>query len=184
MTSPDTRLHVEVKTIAALSRWLSKNHHTTDSVWLVTYKKASPHHIPWGDVVAELIAWGWIDSSVRGIDDLRFKHLISPRKPTSAWSKVNKDLVKRLRAEGRMHPSGEAKIAAAQKNGMWTFLDDVERLVVPDDLAAALGPNRSGFDTLSRSVKRGLLEQLKRAKTQPTRQKRIAACVEAAKSQG
>ena len=85
-----------------------------------------------------------------------------------------------MQAEGRMQPSGEAKIAAAKANGMWEFLDDVERLDVPDDLSKALGNARRGWDDVPRSMKRGLLEKLKRAKTQPTRAKRIAECVEAA----
>jgi len=71
------------------------------------------------------------------------KHLISPRRETSAWSAVNKEIVARMREAGRMQPAGEARIAAALANGMWTFLDDVERLEVPDDLGAALGPDRA-----------------------------------------
>jgi uncharacterized protein YdeI (YjbR/CyaY-like superfamily) len=37
-----------------------------------------------------------------------------------------------------MHAAGLAVISAAQADGSWSFLDDVERLEVPDDLAAAL----------------------------------------------
>ena len=35
-------------------------------------------------------------------------------------------------------PAGEALIAAAQANGMWDFLNDVDALIVPADLDAAL----------------------------------------------
>ena len=130
-------------------------------------RKGHAHHLPFGEVVEELISWGWIDSSVRGIDDVSFKHLISPRKETSAWSAVNKAIVEKMRATGRMQPSGEAKIAAAKANGMWDFLDDVERLDVPADLAESLGKARPGWDDLPRSTRRGLLEKLKWAKNCP-----------------
>ena len=80
-----------------------------------------------------------------------------------------------------MQPSGEARVAVARKNGMWTFLDDVERLEVPADLADSLGPARSTFDNWSRSIKRAWLERIKWAKTDPTRARRIAECAQAAR---
>lgn len=180
MTAADAP-QIEVKSLDALHRWLAENHGVSGSVWLVTYKKPHPAHIPWLDVVAELLCWGWVDSAVRGVDAQRFKHLISPRKETSAWSAVNKRLVADMRAAGRMQPAGEAKIAAAEANGMWRFLDDVERLEVPDDLANALGEHRTVWDGWSKSIKRAWLEQIKLAKTAPTRTKRIAKCANAAR---
>ena len=173
--------HVEVRSLDELHAWLSEHHGSAGSVWLVTYKKPHTAYIPWGEVVEELLCWGWIDSAVRGIDETRFKHLISPRKATSAWSAVNKEIVARMRAAGRMQPAGEAKIAAAQANGMWAFLDDVERLEVPDDLADALGEDRANWEAWSRSVRRAWLEKIKLAKTAPTRAKRISDCAQAAR---
>lgn len=56
-----------------------------------------------------------------------------------------------------MTPAGEALIAAAQRNGMWCFLDDVERLEVPADLGAALytADLRTAWEAYPRSVKPG-----------------------------
>ena len=173
--------HVEVRSLDELRTWLTEHHGSDGSVWLVTYKKPHRAYIPWGEVVEELLCWGWIDSAVRGIDETRFKHLISPRKETSAWSAVNKKIVERTRAAGRMQPAGEAKIAAAEANGMWTYLDDVERLEVPDDLAEALSDGRANWEGWTRSVRRAWLEKIKLAKTAPTRAKRIGACAEAAR---
>ena len=173
--------HIEVKSVAELHGWLEDHHATSGSVWLVTYKKSHPDYLPFGEVVEELMCWGWVDSSVRRVDEVRVKHLISPRKETSAWSGINKSIVERMRAAGRMQPSGEASVAAAQANGMWEFLDDVERMVVPGDLAAALDPHRDTWEGWSPSVRRAWLEQIKLAKTAPTRAKRIAKCAEAAR---
>ncbi|MEM1152413.1 MAG: YdeI/OmpD-associated family protein, partial [Pseudomonadota bacterium] len=77
-----------------------------------------------------------------------------------------------------MTPAGEAAIARAQANGMWSFLDDVERLEVPDDLSQALGDARPVFDAYPRSVKRGVLEFIKTAKRAETRAKRIRELAE------
>ncbi len=170
---PEAEL-VTVCKLAQLRKWLKENHNTkTGNVWLATYKKHHPDYLPWAEAIEELICWGWIDAQVAGLDKDRMKHRIAPRKETSAWSAVNKEIVARMRAEGRMTPAGEAKIAAAEANGMWGFLDDVERLEVPDDLAKALGDARATWDTYPRSVKRGTLEWIKTAKTAPTRARRI-----------
>ena len=173
--------HVEVQGLDELRAWLERNHGQATSVWLVTFKKPHPAAIPWMDVVAELLCWGWVDSAVRAVDDQRYKHLISPRNETSAWSAVNKTLVAELRAAGRMQAPGEAKIAAAVANGMWAFLDDVDRLEVPDDLARALGADRPAWEGWSRSIRRAWLERIKMAKTSATRDKRIASCADAAR---
>ncbi|MEX0311621.1 MAG: YdeI family protein [Tateyamaria sp.] len=172
--------HIEVKSRGDLRAWLSENHATATSVWLVVYKKPSPHYLPWGDAVEELLCWGWVDSVTRKVDDVRSSYRISPRSEKSAWSAVNKAKVESARASGAMTPAGEARIAAAKANGMWTFLDDVERLDVPDDLAAALGTLRPVWDSYPRSIKRGALEWIKTARTALTRAKRIEDVVTSA----
>lgn len=165
---------VEVKSLAELRAWLAQNHGQDASVWLVTWKKHTPFALSYSDVVDELLCWGWVDSVPGKLDADRAKLRISPRSPKSAWSAVNKAKVAQMRAEGRMQPSGEAMIAVAQANGMWTFLDEVDRLDVPEDLASALGDLRAVWDSWPRSVRRGTLEWIKTAKTAPTRAKRIA----------
>lgn len=61
----------------------------------------------------------------------------APRRPRSGWSALNKRLIAGLEDEGRREAAGRAAIAAAQADGSSTLLDDVERGVVPDDLATA-----------------------------------------------
>ncbi|MEW9918123.1 YdeI family protein [Marimonas sp. MJW-29] len=168
-------LEVEVKSRAKLRDWLAANHATSGSVWLVVYKKHTPHYLPWGDAVSELLCWGWVDSVTRRVDDDRSSYRIAPRNPRSAWSAVNKAKVAEARAQGLMQPSGEAVIAKAQTNGMWEFLDDVEAGTLPDDLAQALDESgaRGGWEAYPRSVTRGTLEWIKTAKSPATRSRRI-----------
>src|SRR4029450_4647645 len=59
--------------------------------------------------------------------------------------------------------AGRAMIDEAKRDGSWTLLDDVENLVVPDDLAAALDAHpgaRDRWEGLSRSGRRAALEQM------------------------
>ena len=174
------RAVVTVASRAALRDWLRANHEQSDGVWLATFKRHHRDHLSWSEAVEELLCWGWVDAVTQKIDADRSAHLVAPRRPGSAWSAVNKDLVGKARASGAMTPAGEAKVAAAEANGMWTFLDDVEAGTVPDDLAAALGDGRAVWDGWPRSVTRGTLEWIKTAKTGPTRAKRIADVADSA----
>lgn len=168
---------VVVRSRRELRDWLAKNHADGASVWLVTYKKHAPHYLDYGDMIEELICWGWIDSRTRSLDEDRSSILIARRNPKSAWSAINKAKVAAARASGAMTEAGEAAVRAAKANGMWSFLDDVERLERPVDLDAALGTRLAGWDDWPRSVKRGTLEWIKTAKTEATRAKRIADVV-------
>lgn len=180
MTSASDPPQVELRSRTDLRDWLAENHGQDGPVWLVTWKKHTAHYLSMGEVIEELLCWGWVDSVSRGVDADRTSVRISPRNPKSAWSAVNKAKVVEARAKGLMMPPGEAVIAEAQANGMWSFLDDVERLDVPEDLAAALGQARAVWEAYPRSVKRGALEWIKTAKTAPTREKRIADVADSA----
>ena len=172
-----------ILTIAAraeLRAWLADNHASAPRQWLATYKRHHPHYLAYEPQVEELLCWGWIDSVTRALDDDRSMILIAPRNPKSGWSAINKAHVQRARASGAMTAAGEAKIAAALANGMWDFLNDVDALIAPDDLIAALGDARPAYDAYPKSVKRGTLEWIKTAKTAPTRAARIADVVASA----
>lgn len=58
---------VEVRSRADLRAWLASNHAGHGSVWLVTWKKHTDHYVPFGDLVEELLCWGWVDSRTRGV---------------------------------------------------------------------------------------------------------------------
>lgn len=173
---------VTIRSRDELRDWLAEHHASAKAHLLATFKKPHPDHVPYPACVEELLCWGWIDSTPRRIDDERSAVLIAPRNPKSAWSAVNKAHVERARASGRMQAAGEAKIAAAKANGQWDFLTDVDALIAPDDLLAALGDARAGWDAYPNSVRRGTLEWIKTARTDKTRTARIADVVQAAAS--
>ncbi len=168
---------VEVTSRAALRAWLEAHHGRSESVWLVTYKKAaSDRHVPYDAIVEEALCFGWVDSLPRRLDAERSMLLLSPRKPGSAWSAANKARVEALGAAGLLAAPGLAKIEAAKADGAWTRLDGVERLEVPDDLAAALAalpPAADRFAAFPRSTRRGILEWILQAKRPETRAKRV-----------
>lgn len=174
----DALERVTVESAAELRRWLKANHRQSQSVWLVTYKKSAGRvHLPWPAIVDEALCFGWIDSLPRKLDSTRTMLLLSPRKPGSAWSAINKAKAETLIAAGRMTPAGLAKIDAAKKDGSWTRIDAAQALTVPADLAAALATNAAAaanFAAFSPSSRRAILEWIALAKRAETRVKRIA----------
>ncbi|WP_217603410.1 YdeI family protein [Chitinophaga sp. GbtcB8] len=179
----------EVATFCPASRedwrqWLKENHRLKESVLLVYYKKKS--NIPsviYSDAVDEALCFGWIDSTRTSLGDDKFMQFFCKRKPKSVWSKINKEKVQRLISEGLMTAAGYECIETAKKNGSWIILDDVEKLKIPKDLASGF-KSKSGskdyFMSLSRSVKKSILQWLVLAKRPETRQKRINEIAELA----
>lgn len=117
----DTAPTVEVRSRPDLRGWLAANRSNSPSVWLVSWKKHTPHYLPCGEVVEELLCWGWINSVPRAVEDDRTSILIAPRSPESTWLEVNKDKVAAARASGAMTGAGEGLIRIAVENGMWGF---------------------------------------------------------------
>jgi uncharacterized protein YdeI (YjbR/CyaY-like superfamily) len=177
VASATHRERVQIESRKAWRAWLREHHKQTDSVWVVTFKKAEgDRHVPYDTIVEEALCFGWIDSLPRKLDDRRSMLLVAPRKRGSAWSKINKERAERLIAAGLMRPAGLAKIEEAKADGSWSRLDDVETLTVTDDLASALATRNGAaahFAAFPRSTKRGILEWILQAKRPETRAKRI-----------
>jgi len=175
-----------LKTLTVKSRktwraWLVKNHSKLKEIWLVFYKKhTGKPTIDYEDAVQEALCFGWIDSTVRKMDEERYMQLFTPRKVGSNWSNLNKRRVKILIEQGLMAEAGLRKIEEAKKDGSWRNLDLVEKLRVPPDLRKALSSNNKAgniFKSLSASRKKGFLWWIESAKTDVTRAKRVAETV-------
>ncbi len=164
--------------------WLEENHNKKQSVWLIRYKKKSGiPTISWSDAVDEALCFGWIDSKAKPIDDEKYMQFFSRRKAVSTWSRINKEKVEKLIADGRMTGEGLKSIEVAKQNGSWTILDDVEALLIPDDLEEGFKTrpgSKDFFLSLSRSVQKIILQWLVFAKREETRHKRIREIVESA----
>ncbi|WP_246559605.1 YdeI/OmpD-associated family protein [Leptothoe kymatousa] len=60
-----------------------------------------------------------IDGLPRKLDADRTMLLLSPRRAKSPWSKLNKDRVTKMEAQGLMTPAGQTKIDQAKADGSW-----------------------------------------------------------------
>ncbi len=171
-------------TLSEWRNWLENNHISKQSVWIVFYNKASTKpSISWSDAVEVALCYGWIDSKKISIDKDKSHQFFSKRKAKSTWSKINKNKVEKLIDAGLMTKAGLDSIDMAKQNGSWTILDDVENLIIPKDLAKAFKAKRGAeeyFLSVSKSVRKAMLQWLVLAKSSETRQKRIDEIAELA----
>ena len=145
--------------------WLTKNHATKKSVWVVYHKKSfrGLPSISWSEAVDEALCFGWIDSTKKTINKEQFTQLFTPRKEKSGWSKINKEKIKNLTQAGLLTPAGLATVARAKKDGSWSLFDAVETLVVPADLVVEFKKHAGAkefFMSLSPSSRKAILQGL------------------------
>jgi uncharacterized protein YdeI (YjbR/CyaY-like superfamily) len=174
--------HVETR--EALRAWFAANHATARGVWLASWRSPTGRPaVPYPEVVEEAICVGWIDSTVMLLDDERGLQLLTPRKPKSTWTRLNRERAARMEAEGRLTPAGRRAIEVAQANGWWTILDPVEDLLEPDDLATALDAvpaARRSWDGFPPSARKLMLLGVVTAAKPETRARRITRIVDEA----
>lgn len=172
------------KSRADWRKWLEKNHQSKQSVWLVYFKSSTKvASVTWSEAVDEALCFGWIDSTKKTIDQESYMQYFSRRKSNSTWSKINKDKVAKLIQNNLMTKAGFDSIETAKQNGTWLLMDDIEKLIIPEDLRIALNKNESSmefFQSQSKSSKIAMLHWVVTAKRAETREKRIREIAELA----
>ena len=165
------------KNVQEWREWLHENHDSSSGVYLLFYKINSGFEsMRWEEAVQVAICYGWIDSTVKKIDEASRKQVFSPRKHKSVWSKLNKTYIEKLIAENLMYESGLKKIEIAKQNGSWESLDKVENLEIPSDLQQAFDNNLEAFtnyQNFSFTYRKSYLYWLNQAKREETRLARI-----------
>lgn len=182
-------LHKGVKAVLAKNReewrtWLDKNGIVEKSAWLIIYRKdTTTASVYYDEAVEEALCFGWIDSVANKRDADSFYLYFAKRKPSSKWSKANRERVAKLEVQGLLKPEGIAAIDLAKKNGTWDALKEVEALIIPADMQELFDKNKkayANFMAFPPSTIRGILEWILNAKRPETRLKRINQTVEKA----
>jgi uncharacterized protein YdeI (YjbR/CyaY-like superfamily) len=183
MTTHSDQPVLTFETPAAWRDWLAHNHAASGAVWLRLFKKGSgPVGFTYADALDEALCYGWIDSTKGKYDEASYVQRFGPRKARSLWSKVNREHVARLIAEGRMTPAGQAHIDAAKANGQWeAAYDAFSRATVPEDFQVALDAHPAAaafFETLNKTNRYAYLFRIQTVKKAETRLKRIDWAIE------
>jgi len=177
----EEKQHLYFKNALEWREWLHENHSTSKGVYLIFYRVNSQNEsMRWEEAVQVAICYGWIDSTVRKLDDERRIQMFTQRKDKSVWSKLNKTYIENLLKENLIHESGLRKIEIAKQNGSWSSLDAVENLEIPKDLEVAFEQNNTAFtnyQNFSPSYRKSYLYWLNQAKREETRNVRITEII-------
>jgi uncharacterized protein YdeI (YjbR/CyaY-like superfamily) len=175
-----SRMH-EFVSRQAFYDWLANHHDREEEVWIRIFKKATgkPTITP-VEAIDVVLCWGWIDAIKKSWDEESFVQRYCPRRPSSAWSDINKANVARLIEEGLMTEHGLRHVELAKADGRWeasyrTTMDP------PQDLMAAINASpgaRAMFDALTAQNRFALIFRTIGLKTPAARARKIAGFVE------
>jgi uncharacterized protein YdeI (YjbR/CyaY-like superfamily) len=177
LSVPGIPLGVQLETVEIGNRqrwrkWLEKHHTSSAGVWLVFYKKhTGTKALTYEDAVQEALCFGWIDSLAKRLDEARYAIKITPRKPTSNWSDLNRKRWAHLKAVGLLASAG---LATAPTDNRYAPRPVVP--ILPAYIAKALRAHPKAwafFNTLAPSYRRHYVVWIHTAKRQETREKRL-----------
>jgi len=98
---------IQIDNIGQFDDWLLANGGTARDVVVAIYKKASGKQtVTLTDLQEVALCHGWVDNLGQRIDDERWALRFTPRRPESNWSAVNRDMARRLLADGRVLETG------------------------------------------------------------------------------
>lgn len=148
--------------------WLSDHFEKEDEIWLIFPKKSSDKTgILYNDAVEEALCFGWIDSTVKTLDEHNRIQRFSRRKPKSSYSQPNIERLKWLKKQNLIHPevlkSVEEVIARE-----FVFPKDILREIQKDPVV------QKNYDEFSDAYKRIRIAYIDGARDRPEEfQKRL-----------
>ena len=167
---------LDVRTRDRWRQWLAKHHASSPGIWLVRHKQHSGvKSMPYEDVVSEALCFGWVDSLVKRLDGDRYAIKVTPRKPTSKWSDINRRRWNKLKAGGQLAAPG---LAAAPTENRYAARPRVPAL--PTYIAKAFKTNPSAwqhFQALAATYRRNFVVWIHVAKRPETRERRIREAI-------
>jgi uncharacterized protein YdeI (YjbR/CyaY-like superfamily) len=165
------------KSPAEFRKWLEKNHETAKELWIGFYKKKTGKpSLTWPEVVDESLCFGWIDGIRKSIDADSFKQRVTPRRPTSIWSKINVAKIATLTSEGRMKPAGLAAFEKCDRTKAYSFEQLRTTLVLAPEREATFRKNRKAWEFFQKQppgYKRLVAWYVMSAKMEATRERRL-----------
>ncbi len=161
--------------------WLQKNHMKENKVALIKYKKhTGKPSLSHREAMEGAICFGWIDTTIKKLDEDRYIRRFSKRGKNSRWSNATLSYAKDLMKRNLMSPEG----LKYYKLGLQKPVIDHpggKNPEPPEDLLRELGKNKlakGNFDNLAPSYRRTYVRWMDRAVMPETRQKRIKIIIE------
>ena len=133
--------------------------------------------VTYAEALDQALCFGWIDGQRKPYDALSWIQRFTPRRPRSAWSKLNTQHAERLIKAGQMMRAGLKAAEDAKADGRWqAAYDSARNATPPADFLKALGRNKRAkafFETLSGANVYAIVYRLQTAKKPETRARRM-----------
>jgi len=156
--------------------WLRKNHKKEKKVWLVKHKRHTKKPaVSHRESMEEAIRFGWIDTTIKRIDDDTYENCFVKRNKNSRWSRATLGYAKKLIEEKKMTSEG----LKAYKEGLKKPVIDHDlpkNPETPAELKKLLETNKKAkenFNNFAPSYRRSYIWWIETAKRKETREKRI-----------
>lgn len=174
---------ITVFKISEFHAWLKKHHKKETKVAVVIHKrhtgKSAPTH---REFIEEAICFGWIDTTIKRVDDDTFLRHFSKRTTGSTWSDNTLKYARQLIKDERMTPEGLHFYELGRRKPTHDH-GIPKNPPMPAELKKALSKNKtaqSNFEAFPPSVKKAFYRWLLRAKLPATKEKRVAYIVQSA----
>ena len=127
---------LDIHTREELYRWYQENHDKVSGFWLRVNRAAAdcPGVVRYIDAVEVALCFGWIDSTMKSIDDGKPVQHFTPRRKRSNWCERNLIRCRRLVKTGDMTPAGLA-VAPDLDPSLFVFEDWVLDAIKADEKA-------------------------------------------------
>jgi uncharacterized protein YdeI (YjbR/CyaY-like superfamily) len=165
--------------------WLSENHDKSKGVWLLFFKKESGKTtMTYEEAVEEALCFGWIDGTIKNLDQERYVRKIMPRTNFKNWSPSNKKRIEKLVENGKMTEIGLSKIGDYSKTRKVIWSEDRKDrpllLSFTPEMIEILKQNPvaySNYKNLAASHQKRYILWVMSAKQEETRQKRMKEAI-------
>lgn len=142
-------------------QWLNDHFETKDDIWLeYPLKKTGKKRLLYNDAVEEALCFGWIDSTVKSLDEETTAQRFCRRRKNSTFSQPNIERLKWLYENNKIH---RTIISEVQKVIQQDF-------IFPDDIIDQLQSDKSVWDNyqnFSASYKRIRIAYIESARKRP-----------------
>jgi uncharacterized protein YdeI (YjbR/CyaY-like superfamily) len=162
--------------------WLKENHKKDILLDMIFYKKGSgKSSIEYKDALEIALCYGWIDSRIKKIDEIKYVRRFSKRTQKSRWSLVNQNLMEKLIKENKVLPEKIDDYNKARAKGLFETSEEKNnyknmKIEIPQELIEKLKESKIAkhfFENLDEKSKFAYCMFIKEPKKEDTRNKRL-----------
>ena len=166
-----------VETVEQWRKWLAEHHDSESDVWLVFHKRHTGRpSIAYEDAIVQALCFGWVDSLIKRLDDERYARKFTPRKADSRWSYINRKRYARLKADGKLAPSGMRRAPTGRSYGPRPSFPTTLPRYIQEELRKHPAAARA-LERLAPSHRRHYIAWIDFAKRQETKARRLREAI-------